>query len=1399
MLRRESCSCAGAMDAFEFVEDEGGRAPSAVAPATEDRVLKQYTSSALRHAVKSSPSSPRPRGFSPTPAKGEITSSASKRQARAFDALRANFVTSHRPARLQPSTGRLVSTPPSSAPSIAITSSARAPAPVPNLLASSPPPTPPVKPSRPTLASTADNPKTDAKHEATVTTPFLAVPRFPRYPKPAFHPPPTTSSLPSSSPSHTSSQPSSASAPPTAALGPGSLRGPPLPPPLPVHMNPLDDPLPDLLRLLDAAGPGQASRALRRTKALEFLKTVGSPLVRAYFHQHPSTGLGRAKALPACGYVGRGAAVAQLFAALGAAMAPRGKGGREGRKEDREEEEVQACLVGGVFFLLKNGANREQVPRTVVAGTVRLLRESGEGEEGRRKRGGRGGGEGGGGRGGGGRGGGGGGGEGGGGGGGEGGGRGGGGGPRFGRRKFAAVRSSLWEEVKALIAEEEEKTIEELGGVGKLGVGQLALMTMRRLLREEGKEDEEEDEEEGEEREEGDVEGEDEEAEEEGEEDEVVDVEEEGRDFERQGSRSGGGRQGGSGAPGRGAGKERGWRQARGRRGAKEGWGEKAEGGEGEEGPGSAVWRMKEYLRSEGGLPLLERMVREGIQTWRVGLGQAGREGGRAGELCLRLEVVESAVYQNVDNQAYMGKPRGGGGEEGGREEGREGGRGRGPSSSESLVETLMAVVQVCLEGGREGETEGGRAGAEDQDDVVEEGGGKEGRREGGREGTSRDACGEEVLLSTLRVLVNLSHLNPQVVRQVAGNKGVETLVTCWLSHTRLSFLREVREATLPEPPAFSPSSSPRGSPLPPSTATASGNSSPSSEKPRPSPRRSSRNTLPPPPSPPSPPCSSAQAGPGNASFDVQLLTLTALTNCLEKDGEARRLVGRLRVKQGGRCWQVVEGVVAEEGSMEGREKDVPLVGFLTQCLLLLVRPFAGQLAKALKPETTRREGGGEEEEGEEEEEEAFSNKQAEELVLAGYTALLLGCMMREDAPNRNAILSFLPHHCPHLLVRVLKAFLAFQQSLGVLTSSVMAPVLEMIAELEAPPISSRLPPSRSSTSSSDDGITPARTSSSSSPARPFPAAAAPRSFPPLPPLLLPPSPFSSSVRLPSSTVPTSPPLSSTTLPPTAAKPASNRGHLRSSSPPFPPPASSPPSCSARTRPLSTSLPSESGPANRSLLPSSSNSRTSPSSNGPRGGGNDTSTPASQVSASSRVIGLEGRQKLALKEKRIGEVDEQGGKKKAEEEKEEEEEEVLVLGTVKVRRGGQKGGQASGTRMRRGRGGGTRGGEEGVRGGGGKEGLAGGGSRDGSPFSNRGAGGRGRQKEGRGSARLGRDEGGGDECRGTSRGRSRKEKKRKEEGGREGGGGTSRCLISMDRRAERSLKKVREAELARDD
>lgn len=56
---------------------------------------------------------------------------------------------------------------------------------------------------------------------------------------------------------------------------------------------------------------------------------------------------------------------------------------------------------------------------------------------------------------------------------------------------------------------------------------------------------------------------------------------------------------------------------------------------------------------------------------------------------------------------------------------------------------------------------------------------------------------------------------------------------------------------------------------------------------------------------------------------------------------------------------------------------------------------------------------------------------QAEHLVLAAYTSLLLGCLMRDNPSNRAAILAALPNHSPRTLIRVLKAFLAFQKQVG--------------------------------------------------------------------------------------------------------------------------------------------------------------------------------------------------------------------------------------------------------------------------------------------------------------------------------------------------------------------------------
>jgi len=82
---------------------------------------------------------------------------------------------------------------------------------------------------------------------------------------------------------------------------------------------------------------------------------------------------------------------------------------------------------------------------------------------------------------------------------------------------------------------------------------------------------------------------------------------------------------------------------------------------------------------------------------------------------------------------------------------------------------------------------------------------------------------------------------------------------------------------------------------------------------------------------------------------------------------------------------------------------------------------------------------------------------QAEQLVLAAYVALLIGCLMRDHLGNRRKALSQLPDGSTVLLIRVLKAFLSFQKQVGVLTSLVHDPIAELIHEMEDLPIS---PPS---------------------------------------------------------------------------------------------------------------------------------------------------------------------------------------------------------------------------------------------------------------------------------------------------------------------------------------------------
>jgi hypothetical protein len=71
-----------------------------------------------------------------------------------------------------------------------------------------------------------------------------------------------------------------------------------------------------------------------------------------------------------------------------------------------------------------------------------------------------------------------------------------------------------------------------------------------------------------------------------------------------------------------------------------------------------------------------------------------------------------------------------------------------------------------------------------------------------------------------------------------------------------------------------------------------------------------------------------------------------------------------------------------------------------------------------------------------------------EALVLAAYSSLLLGCLLRESC-NTAVILSVLPRSSPGPMIRVLEAFVALQTHAGVLTLATLQPLLGVIAELQ--------------------------------------------------------------------------------------------------------------------------------------------------------------------------------------------------------------------------------------------------------------------------------------------------------------------------------------------------------------
>ncbi len=523
---------------------------------------------------------------------------------------------------------------------------------------------------------------------------------------------------------------------------------------------------------------------------------------------------------------------------------------------------------------------------------------------------------------------------------------------------------------------------------------------------------------------------------------------------------------------------------------------------------------------TQGGLPILGRLVLQGEASCRTQQQQQhGPSPTALAQLRLTLDVLEAAAYLNVDNQVFLGSHRVAVPTPGAAGKRRGGAGGGGGSAPVPLVHVLLDVLGHARAFAERHEQkrrqQQGKAGGEDDDDDSVA---------GAQPQALAKRRAPDLLLACLRVLVNCSHHNRGAVERLVEVRGraplgsflcvrtygtvpavltpvplsiytnatqhggMEALLACFLAHTRGRFLLEAIGHGPPPPPT------PATAPAPTSTkgkgqtkaAAARGSSQEDEEDGEKQPAAAS------------PPAHGLRE---TESFDVKLLALNALTNCVERGEGARARVGELAVAlapvsdaaafscplaiipaaaaaaaaasaaatsppacKGGKGKR---GVTAAAAAAEAAgAATTPMVRFLAQYLLLRVRPFRDQLAKALIVEDEGGGGGGGQQQqqgqgggevvvidddssaasevepaaaaaragagagaGEEEgEEELFGDEQAEQLVLAGYTALLLGCLMRAHPGNRAEALSALPSRSPTLLVRVLKAFLAFQQ-----------------------------------------------------------------------------------------------------------------------------------------------------------------------------------------------------------------------------------------------------------------------------------------------------------------------------------------------------------------------------------
>ncbi|TYZ62102.1 hypothetical protein PybrP1_000914 [[Pythium] brassicae (nom. inval.)] len=153
--------------------------------------------------------------------------------------------------------------------------------------------------------------------------------------------------------------------------------------------------------------------------------------------------------------------------------------------------------------------------------------------------------------------------------------------------------------------------------------------------------------------------------------------------------------------------------------------------------------------------------------------------------------------------------------------------------------------------------------------------------------------------------------------------------------------------------------------------------------------------------------------------FDALLVTLSALTNCVEFSEENRRALSTVATPA-----SVAVGLERFQRSGSSCE-------LLAHFFLARVQSFAHLLDTSESHHRTQ-------------------HWVPEDVVLGGCASLLLGCLMTNAPENASAILAVLPDRSPRLLLRALSAFVALHSQIGALTPEVGDSVLQVEQTLKS-------------------------------------------------------------------------------------------------------------------------------------------------------------------------------------------------------------------------------------------------------------------------------------------------------------------------------------------------------------